>query len=188
MAIRIISFIHFWSLTTICKNIFSMLKNCNLQLIQYKKILRYHYTGHRLFKMGFITDTCSHCTQSKPDTYSHALWFCTPVNSLLIKILQTLTTYLDCRIPASPIVCLLGDTSTTDLNKNQTRILLIALAIAKKAILMNWKSRSNINIKLIINLPCLLLIHSFRLIVILHKSYVYMYVYICICVCMYVCI
>lgn len=67
--------------TQICKNIYLMTTNANLQLIQYKILHRFHLSGRKLFKMGFTSETCSHCIQNKPDTYVHAIWHCTPIKS-----------------------------------------------------------------------------------------------------------
>lgn len=53
--------------------------------------------------------------------------------------------FLGCHIPLSPSLCLLGDTSTTNLNRPKNVIILTSLTIAKKTILMNWKSRNNTN-------------------------------------------
>ena len=65
----------FW--TNICKNIFSMTSNTNLQLIQYKTLHRYHITQSKLFRMGTVnTDICPHCTLGSIDTYLHATWNC----------------------------------------------------------------------------------------------------------------
>ena len=57
----------FW--TQICRNIFTMTTNTNLQLIQYKTIHRTHITQSKMFKMGLTdTDTCSQCTLGSTDT------------------------------------------------------------------------------------------------------------------------
>lgn len=49
-------------------------------------------------------------------------------------------------IPMSPSLCLLGNTSVTNLNKSSNKLLLTALTIAKKTILINWKNRNDTNI------------------------------------------
>lgn len=130
----------------ICKNIYSMTKNANLQLIQYKILHRTHYTGEKLAKMGFTSEICSHCTQNCTDTYIHAIWHCTPIKHFWEDITQSLSVLLDCRIPLSPSLCLLGDLTALSNNTINSRILLTALTIAKKTILMNWKTRNKIHI------------------------------------------
>ena len=141
---------NFW--TQICKNTFLMTKNTNLQLIQYKTLHRTHLTGRRLFHMGYSSDTCSHCSQNCPDTYIHALWYCTPVKQLWEKITGLLSTFLGCHIPISPSLCLLGDTSIVTLNNLECTVLLVALAVTKKTILMNWKTKEKIHISIWKNL------------------------------------
>ena len=124
-----------------------MSNNNNIQLIQYKIIHRVHFTGHRMFKMGFTqSSTCTHCSQNTQDTYLHALWNCTPVQHFWAEITTLLTNILDCHIPLSPSLCLLGDLTIVNLNPEKSKSLLVALTIAKKTILMNWKSKHTITI------------------------------------------
>lgn len=134
----------FW--TQICKNIYLMTKNANLQLIQYKILHRTHYTGQKMFKMGFTSETCAHCTQNCPDTYIHATWHCTPIEHFWKEVIGSLSDLMDCRIPLSPSLCLLGDTTTLTIDKTNHRLLLTSLTIAKKTILINWKSRNTIHL------------------------------------------
>ena len=135
----------FWS--QICKNIYLMTKNTNLQLIQYKILHRTHYTGQKMLKMGFTSETCCiHCTQNCPDTYIHATWHCTPIKHFWEKVTESLSHFLDCCIPVSPSLCLLGDLSSSTIDKTNHKHLLTALTIAKKTILMNWNSRNSISL------------------------------------------
>ncbi len=116
--------------------------NTNIQLIPYQILHRTHYTGSRLIKMGLVNmDICSHCTQNTPDNYMHATWDCTPVKQFWLEITNNLTHLLGCHIPLCPSLCLLGYTSNINLSNVSKRILYISLNIAKKTILMNWKSR-----------------------------------------------
>ncbi len=49
---------NFWS--QICLKTFELIRNPGLQLIQYKILHRVHYTGHRMFRMGFTaSNNCS---------------------------------------------------------------------------------------------------------------------------------
>lgn len=129
----------FW--TQICRNTFSMTTNTNLQLIQYKTIHRIHITQSKLFKMKLSdTDICSQCTSGSTDTYLHATWLCQPVHSLWTTLTNTLSSILDCRVPLSPALCLLGDTSETSIPSKYKTPVLVSLAITKK-IFQNWKSK-----------------------------------------------
>lgn len=141
---------NFW--TQVCKNTFLMTKNTNLQLIQYKTIHRTHLTGRKLFHMGSTSDICPHCTQNCRDTYIHALWHCTPIKQLWEKVTRFLSTFFGCPIPLSPSLCLLGDTSTINLNHINSKTLLVALAVAKKTIFINWKTKNKIHIAIWKNL------------------------------------
>lgn len=101
-----------------------------------------------MFQMGFVdTDTCSQCTLSRTDDYLHATWTCPPLHSFWSKILQKLLIILSCRIPESPLICLLGSlTEMHNLPVNYRNPLLISLAIAKKTIFQNWKSKNMLHI------------------------------------------
>ena len=135
----------FW--TKICENTFNMTKNTNLQLIQFKILHRTHITQYKMKKMGFCqTDICTQCNQNTIDTYLHALWLCSPVQSFWSVVIQQLSSILNCRIPLSPNLCLIGDLTTIDLALNRSQPLLVALAIAKKTILLNWKTKQSLNI------------------------------------------
>ena len=141
----------FW--TQICGNTFKMTKNTNLQLIQFKVLHRTHITQYKLYKMGFSqTDICTQCTQNTADTYFHALWLCTPVYQFWSTVTQKLSNILDCRIPQSPNLCLIGDLSLTALPHMQVQPTLAALTIAKKTILVNWKDKKALNITHWLNL------------------------------------
>uniref|UniRef100_A0A3Q1CLT5 Reverse transcriptase domain-containing protein n=1 Tax=Amphiprion ocellaris TaxID=80972 RepID=A0A3Q1CLT5_AMPOC len=141
----------FW--TQICENTFKMTKNTNLQLIQFKVLHRTHITQYKLYKMGFSrSDTCTQCTQNMTDTYFHALWLCTPVYQFWVTITQKLSNILDCGIPHSPNVCLIGDLTQTALPDIHIQPTLAAIAIAKKTILVNWKDKKALNITHWLNL------------------------------------
>lgn len=103
--------------------------------------------------MGFTdSEICPHCTLNTTDNYLHATWVCTPVKQFWNNITDFHSTLLSCHIPPSPALCLLGGMSNININITVRRILLIALTIAKKTILMNWKSRKKINITIWKNL------------------------------------
>ena len=121
-----------------------MTTNTNLQLIQYKTIHRTHITQSKMFKMGLSdTDTCSQCASGSIDTYFHATWLCQPVHSLWTTVTNTLSSVLDCRVPLSPALCLLGDTSDSPFPLKYKTPVLVSLAITKKIVFQNWKSKSS---------------------------------------------
>ncbi len=131
---------NFWS--QICLKTFELIRNPGLQLIQYKILHRVHYTGHRMFRMGFTaSNNCSHCKGNTPDNYIHALWFCPPVQRYWYRICEDFSKCLKCSIPASPLVCLLGDLDGVTTEDNTIHMAFTALCIAKKTVLMNWKNK-----------------------------------------------
>ncbi len=133
---------NFWS--QICLKTFELIRNPGLQLIQYKILHRVHYTGHRMFRMGFTaSNNCSHCKGNTPDNYIHALWFCPPVQRYWYRICEDLSKCLKCSIPASPLVCLLGDLDGVTTEDNTIHMAFTALCIAKKTVLMNWKKKKS---------------------------------------------
>ena len=124
-----------------------MIKSTNLQLIQYKIIHRVHYTTHKMFKMGFTnTAICTQCTQNTNDSYIHAMWHCTPVHQFWQEIITFLSHAFVSHIQPSPSLYLLGDISTTNMTKENNRMLLIAPTIAERTTPMNWKTKHNISI------------------------------------------
>lgn len=135
----------FWM--NICKNIYTMTTNANLQLIQYKTLHRIHLTQSRLHKMELSeTDICLQCTTGSTDNYLHATWDCTPVHSFWALVTDKLSNILGCRVPLHPSLCLLGDTSQIHLPNKYHNPLLISLAIAKKIIFQNWKNKKGCSI------------------------------------------
>ena len=135
----------FWP--QICSNIFSMSTNPNLQLIQYKILHRTHYTGQRLFRMGLApSNICTHCSDNTPDNHAHALWFCPPVHRFWLEVCKELSVWLKCSIPACPKLCILGDLNGINVDRKSAQMVLTVLCIARKTILMNWKSKNNLSI------------------------------------------
>lgn len=120
-----------------------MISNTNLQLIQYKIIHRTHITQYKMYKMGLAnTYACSQCTIDTTANYFHALWTCQPVHSFWDSVTQKPSTILDCGIPLSPQLCLLGDTSVIKISNKYKNSLLISLL----PILLNWKSKNWTNL------------------------------------------
>lgn len=108
--------------------------NTNLQLIQYKIIHRTNITQRKKSEMGLSdTDICSQCTLGSTDDYLHATWTCQPVYSFWTSVTDKLSIIMGCRIPLSPPLCFLGNTTGIDnLPTKYKNPLLIFLTIAKK--------------------------------------------------------
>lgn len=100
---------------------------------------RNYITQHRLNKIGFsVSDIGTQRTQNTTDTYSHAIWHCSPVFGLQSLKLSSI---LVCRIPLSPHLCLPSDKTSISFPTKHAKPTLSTLAIAKKIILINWKNK-----------------------------------------------
>uniref|UniRef100_A0A3Q3FG90 SPRY-associated domain-containing protein n=1 Tax=Labrus bergylta TaxID=56723 RepID=A0A3Q3FG90_9LABR len=115
----------------------------NLQLIQYKINHRTHITLKKKHQMELSdTNNCSVCPPNTLDDYMHAIWHCPPIQQFWNQITTKLSLILNCRVPLSPSLCILGNTLSITLPNNQKNTILIGLTVAKKAILLNWKKIS----------------------------------------------
>lgn len=108
--------------------------------IQYKIIHRYYYTPTRLNRIKLIQDELCWKCKVERGTYLHALWGCPLVFPLWKKVLEVIGIWLECILPISPRLCLLGDrTKVQNLNKFKFRILKAALLTCAHLILRCWK-------------------------------------------------
>ena len=99
----------------------------------------------RCLKRFTSSKLCSHSTQNTTDNYIHATWYCTPVTHFWQEIINLLALCLNITVTLSPELCLLGDTSAINMTK-ETSTIPAALTIAKKTILMNWKTKNTITV------------------------------------------
>lgn len=128
------------SWTKICTK--TMTNKPNLQLIQYKVNHRTYLTLKRMHNMGLSDSShCSLCPPNTLDDYIHAIWHCPPIQHFWKEFTDELSLILDCRIPLFPSLCLLGDSSSVTIPNHNMKVIVIALTVAKKTILPNWKSR-----------------------------------------------
>ena len=137
---------------TICNNTFAMSSNSKIQLIQYKVLHRTHITTHKMFNMGFIdNNTCTHCPTAI-DNHFHAFWLCTPIWRFWSEVMRELSEILNLSIPLTPSIALLGDLSALSIPQHLQTFILIALTLAKKTILLNWKDRNKLSVSHWLNL------------------------------------
>lgn len=100
-----------------------------------------------MFQMGMTAShTCQHCTFNDIDNYLHAFWYCTPIDTFWYMVRNDFSTQTGCAIKATPSLCLFGDLTSISLDKAELSMLITSLSVAKKAILMNWKTRQNLHI------------------------------------------
>lgn len=95
---------HLWK--KIWNNIFSMSRNTNERLIQYKIIHRTHITRHKMHIIGF-TGSDMHSMYTV-DTTADYLWLC-PTIHFWKEVTTTLSLFLGCSIPLYPSKCIQGD-------------------------------------------------------------------------------
>lgn len=110
------------------------------KFIQYKIIHRYYFTPSRLNRMGLMNnDLCWKCG-AESGTLIHALWECSNIFPLWEKVIDYMSKSLNCELPRSPRLCLLGDrTMVPLLNKYSFRILKTGLITCARIILRYWK-------------------------------------------------
>lgn len=130
----------------VCAYIFGFTGNAKPQLIQYKVLHRAHITTHKLFWIGLIEkDTCPYCPNSRDDYY-HSLWLCPHTSKFQSGMIEKISEIVGSNIPICPVLTLLGDTSRLELPRHTLQFLLVAFTMAKKLILLYWKSRLTLSI------------------------------------------
>ncbi len=98
-----------------------------------------------MFRMGFTaSNNCSHCKGNTPDNTSTLYGSVHLFRRYWYRICEDLSKCLKCSIPASPLVCLLGDLDGVTTEDNTIHMAFTALCIAKKTVLMNWKNKNNL--------------------------------------------
>lgn len=101
------------------------------------------------FKITKMTKSTTNSIQGSSQISPHCIhtvWLCTLVNWFWVYVTKSLTTIFGCHIPETPSLCIQGNISAINLSTTKNKILLVALTIAKKTILMDWKLRNTIHI------------------------------------------
>ena len=121
------------------KNTEEYIREARGKFIQYKIIHRYYFTPSRLNKMGLINnDLCWKCGVEK-GTFIHASWECSKI-LLWEKVIDNMSKSLNCELPRSPRLRLLGNiTMVLLLNKYSFRILKTGLITCAQTILRCWR-------------------------------------------------
>lgn len=99
----------------------------------------YYFTPLRLNRMGLLNnDLCLKCG-GKSDTFIHPLWECSKVLPLRESVIDYMGNWLNCELPRSPRLCVLGDrTMVPHLNRSIFRILKTSLMTCEQTILRCW--------------------------------------------------
>ncbi len=118
---------------------FTASKNLAHQMIHYKCINRAYFTPSVLYKMKVRSDPYCHlCNKSTIGSYLHMFWECPVVVPFWESVCSILSDYMQLDIPRDPLLLLLLDDSSLQLNVHQKRTLLAASTAAKKTILKLW--------------------------------------------------
>ena len=89
------------------------------------------------------SNTCTQCP-TVIDNHFHAFWTCTPVRLFWSEVMRELSMILNLSIPLSPSISQLGDLSSLAIPQHIQTFILIAVTVAKKTILLNWKEWFNL--------------------------------------------
>ena len=108
-------------------------------LLQCKVVHRTHWTKAKLVKIyDNIDPTCEKCHQT-PVTHAHMFWSCPSLSTFWIEIFETLTALTGTPIVPNPITALFG-IPQLPLPRPQADLIAFVTLLARRLILMNWKS------------------------------------------------
>lgn len=124
------------------KNIHSSIRSARLQLIvQFKILYRVHYSKSRLSKMyPQIIDQCERC-RSSPCDLSHTFFLCPMLKNFWSQFSTIISKALDIKVELNPYLAILGiPVNSTITSSTHSQILAFTSLIARRKILLNWKS------------------------------------------------
>ncbi len=112
-----------------------------LNLIQMKVLYHIHYSKTKLAKLyPNIDETCDHCNISKADL-THMFWSCTKLRQFWFSIFEILNSAFNLGIQPNPIMALFGVTGDDiHITKDKENALAFATLIARRRIILEWKS------------------------------------------------
>lgn len=115
--------------------------SARLQLIQFKVLYRVHYSKTRLAKIyPQVADQCERCLAG-PCDLSHMFYLCPRLHNFWNQYSDTLSKALKIRVDLNPYLAIFGLPVKTVLNDStQSKILAFTSLIARRRILLNWKS------------------------------------------------
>lgn len=113
-----------------------------LSVIQFKVLFRLHYSRDKLFKLfpDRVSEACDRCSQI-PCNLSHMFWSCSKLSSFWQSFFKSISDILGLTINPSPQIAIFGvspdELVTTSM---QNRVMAFASLIARRKILLQWKS------------------------------------------------
>lgn len=113
----------------------------SLNLIQFKIVHRIHFTKAKLKKLSLIEDDrCNRCLLSPAD-HTHTFYTCPKLYSFWSSFFDTLSKALNVSVKPCPIIAIFGITPVDGLyNKRHADIIAFASLVARRRILLHWKS------------------------------------------------
>ena len=114
-----------------------------LSLIQFKVLHRTHYSKARLSKIyPDVTDCCDRCSQS-PGNLSHMFWSCPKLIQFWKFFFEAISEILGKTIAPCPHIAIFGiPDEEIALTNKQVNVIAFASLIARRRILLQWKSKS----------------------------------------------
>ena len=113
-----------------------------LSLIQFKVFHRLHYSKEKLSKIypDKFDDKCNRCSQT-PCNLTHMFWACPRLSEFWLQFFKTISDILDINLTPTPHIAIFGkppdNLRTTGIQNN---VIAFASLIARKRILLLWKS------------------------------------------------
>ena len=119
------------------------LTNTKHRLIQFNILHRIYYTPYRLYQFSHETSPkCLRCQHLKGDLI-HTFWKCQKLNHYWKFIFEQLTKILEKNLIPDVRIAILGDvTMLKNFDSFEKKLILLAMAAAKKCILCHWKSEN----------------------------------------------
>ncbi len=115
--------------------------NARQRLIQFKAVHRLYYSKVRLNKIyNTISPICDRCKVTE-GTLSHLFWFCPNLFDFWSSIFDFFSKVFQKVVKPDPILAILGTSGVLNtFSSSQQQSLLLGMVLAKKIILLNWKS------------------------------------------------
>lgn len=112
-----------------------------LGLIQFKVLHRVHLSKSRLAEIYPGTDgSCERCSFS-PANLTHTFWSCPQLKHYWSSVFKTLSEVLGIDIQPCPLIAIFGvPDETLAINRNQSDIIAFASLLARRRILLVWRS------------------------------------------------
>ena len=113
-----------------------------LSLIQFKVLHRTHYSRAKLAKIypDTVEDKCNRCSLS-PCDLAHMFWLCPKLVGFWEGFFKTISEIFQIQISPSPHIAIFGRPENIDtMNKIQLNITAFTSLIARRRILLQWRS------------------------------------------------